>query len=901
MTKLDIFIEKYKLDIDADTELNLTYRFSDLVNPTSITGDFSKTIKVKGTANNNEIFGQIWNLDRKIIFDTNTNTSISFNPVKRTNATIFINNEIFKSGYVKLNKITISKGVITYEITFYSDLCNLMNDLKDMKLINLNYPNKLQHTINRNAVIQMWNNTHPLSDYMTYIMSNSGMYENFESDKWVTYRDNVAVVEDIFNGVEFDELSKGEYRSYYQRPALKIDKLINQIIDDYNDTNTSDLSISLDTTFFNDENPYYAKSVLGLGRMNTELVVNSYIGERYDAYLRITGNSEYQNRNHDNFEYKENPANDLFNNTDNIAIQTIPRSVALNLEAEVIIKGRINYENKIDDLTNGTWMLVDSPFGDTITWGFTALYTNEGELQYKAFTGYSEADTNSVVGRTGNIVSPISSKTKLILSNIDNTGANFIIGTSLDVFSNYEPVNPSPTNDGYITQRPIRLFCPEDNFGSDLKIWPSCYIPEKIRCRVFKSGSIMGSDIYVPISNVSLEFRPITKVPAGKENESRYYIPEGTFTGNDLTITTSSRLKSDGVVSLSDILNDNETTAADFLINYSKIFGLLWDVNLYNKTVNITTKNNYFKDYKILDWSNKIDYSQTIDISPISFDRKTLSLSYNDAETRYEKHYKNRFDSNYGAQKINTGYEFDNNNTPEELISDMMFCNSIMSIENTKIAVTSGNDVTIQWLIDDKILPAFFEVEDGVRNQSDTKYNLLFDNGLVGSSKTLYVSDDYTGLLFGGDYPDNPVWTNQSYISNLSNFITAINSYPQFSTLDSTGTHSWTIGYPRENYARWQNYFFKDDSTIFNKYWQNYINEIYKADNKVMTCYILLTPNDMREFSFKNFIKINNTIWHVNEIIDYNPVSLKPTRVELMQVSNVEAIESVYMNGQKID
>src|SRR5574344_754451 len=105
-----IYLENYQIDTDDDSIIAMTMCYSYLEDPTTVAGDYSKTIKIPGTVNNNKIFGE-------------SNTSVYFNPSKKTEAKIYIGPELFKVGYVQLNNINKDKNVISYEITFYSERC----------------------------------------------------------------------------------------------------------------------------------------------------------------------------------------------------------------------------------------------------------------------------------------------------------------------------------------------------------------------------------------------------------------------------------------------------------------------------------------------------------------------------------------------------------------------------------------------------------------------------------------------------------------------------------------------------------------------------------------------------------------------------------------------------------
>ena len=162
--KISLYLENYLLDTDEKTSIAITLCWQYLEDPLTIAGDYSKTISVPGTLNNNRIFGNIWNIDR-IVYDDDTidlNTGVYFNPAKRVDAKIFFNNDLFKIGYVQLNNISRNNGRITYEVTFYSELCNVLHTLIDSSLSSLNFPGKLAHTINAEAIRLNVNDAGPI-------------------------------------------------------------------------------------------------------------------------------------------------------------------------------------------------------------------------------------------------------------------------------------------------------------------------------------------------------------------------------------------------------------------------------------------------------------------------------------------------------------------------------------------------------------------------------------------------------------------------------------------------------------------------------------------------------------------------------------------------------------------
>ena len=62
-----------------------------------------------------------------------------------------------------------------------------------------------------------------------------------------------------------------------------------------------------------------------------------------------------------------------------------------------------------------------------------------------------------------------------------------------------------------------------------------------------------------------------------------------------LTSTWSSKIASDVIVTKKTLLR-TESTPADFLLSYSKLFGLYFVKDIDSKTINIYTRNNFFNN-----------------------------------------------------------------------------------------------------------------------------------------------------------------------------------------------------------------------------------------------------------------------------------------------------------------
>jgi len=122
------------IDLYDDDSYNLTFEnFSDVSNKSS---NYSKTIKLPGTNNNNKAFKFI--LDENMYFYVGTGQSYSnvmfFN--KRIPAGLYYDTVQLIVGYFELEKVIRNQFFIEYEGTFYSQVRNLADSIGDKSLYN---------------------------------------------------------------------------------------------------------------------------------------------------------------------------------------------------------------------------------------------------------------------------------------------------------------------------------------------------------------------------------------------------------------------------------------------------------------------------------------------------------------------------------------------------------------------------------------------------------------------------------------------------------------------------------------------------------------------------------------------------------------------------------------------
>lgn len=931
-----IYLENYQIDTDDNSIIAMTMCYSYLEDPTTVAGDYSKTIKIPGTVSNNKIFGQIWNLDRTVLYG-DSNTSVYFNPSKKTEAKIYIGPELFKTGYVQLNNIIKDKNVITYEITFYSELCNVLHNLLDSSLCNLNLPNSgLRHNINASNIDNINNYAYNnLGNYMKYGLTIDGVYDSFRADYWLTKDSsgNLAVAQMDNNGTKYDTAMILQAYSPKVRPMVFVQTLLNQIRDDYNRDSSTKL-IYDDDFFFNGANPYCVNSVMACKTYDTDNASTVQVSLNADNFnasfgpdggrvrLMLTpGTSSY---------IDENGYLDL---------SSLTTTADLRFECMLRIAGTLNesqWQSATSSYTNNYYgRRFTSDFGyiqPTIV--FVDAETDADAAFINAINTPWDATEIPLYERYSHyyypyIISPIIYEQNPNTPTFELAFKNAFI---TEVRNEYIP-NPN-TGQGKWVEVPVynkmyfnldtKGYLELDDNDYDSEIYDNIGVTDFFPF-VFStygtSNLTKKYKVYVEFTTHSNKLKCVNKGNTNTEiditgwtvygrcdiaekypNNNSNYIYRNTqnfqafnaslhpncpivsTSGKNCSFSGNTGITSGSYVSFKNMV-DSDITQGDFLINFSKLFGLVYDTDsiAYDNTIRLKTRNSYHNDYKIIDWTDKIDYSKSFKQTPLTFKTKYLSLAYNPMESYYEKKYLKTYDDAYGIQKIDTGFDFNDNTT--QLLNNQIFKQTVM--------------VKGEALLNGGPVPAYFDKTNNERSPIDAQYSLLFwnqDSSLNNYTPSIKIIDDMKSMhdeSIGGD--EEPCWVDTSRLSDYRSVKlhapSTLRSHEIQQSADKkiTQVFSWDLGYPQSNYAKWSTSTYPSSATIYSNYWKSYIADLYDVNTRILRCYVYLSPTEMTKFSFKDFVKIGDTLWHPNQIIDYNPLSKNPVQVELIKVNDISA------------
>ncbi len=308
--------------------------------------------------------------------------------------------------------------------------------------------------------------------------------------------------------------------------------------------------------------------------------------------------------------------------------------------------------------------------------------------------------------------------------------------------------------------------------------------------------------------------------------------------------------------------------------SFVKSFGLLTEYDPIAKRLDIKTRNEFFAGYKILDWTNKIDYSQPVQIKPLVFDYRYGSMEHTPSKSYRNEAYNKTNGQNYGEQLIDTEFEF--NNEEHSLLGTSVFTSMIMSSEYGRMFNGRTNEAGR----DDKVLP-LIAAKDGAEWKSiDESLQLAFDNGMV-SCKPYRITDDTPKMVGENSY----MWYSTG--DNPTGSI-VMSSYRQLSRIKAG--YSLDFSKPKEIYYNGPEY--PDNAGIYARMWQRYMQERLSVNTRVMTANVYLTPAEFFGWKFNQFVVIGDVLWHVNKIENFDPLTTQTTRVELVRVVDLAAYGS---------
>lgn len=298
----------------------------------------------------------------------------------------------------------------------------------------------------------------------------------------------------------------------------------------------------------------------------------------------------------------------------------------------------------------------------------------------------------------------------------------------------------------------------------------------------------------------------------------------------------------------------------DLFLSVIKAFNLYIETDKdHDNKLYIEPRNDFYSSGVTVDWTDKLDISQDIEISPMGdLTSRRYNFTYTDDKDYYNDIYKKSYNEAYGSRLIDTGNEF------------------ITGTNETKIMFSPTP------LVDsnshDRILSYISEVFMG--NTANPKaFNIRL-------------------LYYGGAKTTNNPWTYTSITGTTSE-----TTYPYAGHLDDPAnpTLDLSFGVPLFVYYDALKY---TNNNLYNKYYRQFIDEITDKDSKIVSGNFHLTPIDILDLDFRNQFLVDGHFLRLNKIPDHNPLGGSTTKCEFIKIKNANAFVPqvlIYPSGAGID
>lgn len=150
-----IYINDEQADVTDDIDILLNLSVADIRNPEARNSEFTKTVTLPGTKNNNKILGHIFDVSLAIQ-STTVNFLPDFNPNLKASCRIYDSDILQVDGYMQLLQINLlGENHIEYEVAIFGSVGNLFGEIGQQKLSDLDL-GRYDHDLTTTNVSNSW-------------------------------------------------------------------------------------------------------------------------------------------------------------------------------------------------------------------------------------------------------------------------------------------------------------------------------------------------------------------------------------------------------------------------------------------------------------------------------------------------------------------------------------------------------------------------------------------------------------------------------------------------------------------------------------------------------------------------------------------------------------------------
>ena len=693
----------------------------------------------------------------------------TFNPNNKTDVIYLVNGEVAIDGFLRLMSINNTDGEIVYNCVIIGRVGNFIYDLQESKLEDLDL-SSLNHTYTKANQAATWN--YPLSTDYVYPMIN--------------YDRNYA-------GLAFTEIWNVE--DFF--PAIKAKKYIDAIFDESGYSYSSNF---FDSAFFNTLIIPFNSRDFKVGE--TGVLDRIYKADtpqvQSTSATNVTPTEFLSGTNFTSTDLKftneiYDTAN-VYNNSTGVFEIQAGKNGYYDLNAMLQLQGEFDAP-----VASGSWNLTSSIHGFVKINKYDASNNFISTLDSQA---YGITDITTTVSGGGTITTAAAPTTPssnyYYPSLLPYGNTSVLIG-----FTNHN--TNDVCNKFYVNANNIYL-----EAGEKVKV---------VLQYAVRRHQITGVNFWVDN----------TTSPPTYSSGAGYQL--NILSGYSYVEFRNSNISEGNSISMTDITPRN-IKQRDFIMSIVKMFNLYLQPDPNDKKNLIIEPRDDFYTTDVVDWSEKLDNSQSLESNPMgALNHKEYLYTYKQDKDYYNDLYFNTYAEVYGQEDFEIQNEF------------------LKDEYKTEIIFSPTPNVGQEWY--DRVIPTIIKFDD--------------KNGVQRTESNIRI------LQWGGMKDTDQIWTHSDKSASTTNYTT----YPYAGMWDDPYSPTQVLEFDLSKEIYYSNVFNNivtfTDNTLFNKYHLKFLQEIVDTNSKVVTGYFYLTPSDIKNLSFKKQYYFGGQYFRLNKVENYNP------------------------------
>ena len=304
----------------------------------------------------------------------------------------------------------------------------------------------------------------------------------------------------------------------------------------------------------------------------------------------------------------------------------------------------------------------------------------------------------------------------------------------------------------------------------------------------------------------------------------------------------------------------------EFIQGVNNLFNLVVIPSIeYSNTLIVEPMIDYIGSGDVLDWSDKIDRSQPIQISP------TTTIINGSLY--------------YGIEKdTDNGNEMFFKNTNEIFGTEIVDLNTDYKENSTEFGSSFGSNVDYVVVNQQNAyatLPIFYVLETQ-ENEGEVLQKFL-------PFRTLPRPLFRGATLTGGDISTIQEGTGATITERW---------YLESNEIDAFAVNNRFITYPYgvSGFSHYTNYNlshfydprelkFPQTEDMYDVYYSDYINDLTSEESRILDCYVYLLPDEIKNIKFNEKIYIDGNYYRINSITNYDLTTSEPVAVQLVKIT----------------